>query len=75
MLAIDPAARSSMWEDLRQRRPTEIDHLQGAVLDLAARSGVAAPVAERVLRLIKEAESAASGSPALRPDQVTSVTK
>jgi 2-dehydropantoate 2-reductase len=36
MLAIDPEARSSMWEDLERRRPTEIDHLQGAILALAA---------------------------------------
>ena len=35
MLAIDPAARSSMWEDLAARRPTEIDYLQGAILALA----------------------------------------
>jgi 2-dehydropantoate 2-reductase len=73
MLAIDPQARSSMWEDLRQRRPTEIDHLQGAILALAGKAGVAAPLAERVLRLIKGAESARAGSPGLRPDQVMTV--
>ncbi len=39
MLAIDPAARSSMWEDLGARRPTEIDHLQGAILAAAAKTG------------------------------------
>ncbi len=32
MLAIDPEARSSMWEDLTRGRPTEIDYLQGAVV-------------------------------------------
>ena len=35
MLAIDPEARSSMWEDLDRRRRTEVDDLQGAILALA----------------------------------------
>lgn len=37
MLAIDPEARSSMWDDLQRGRPTEIDELQGAILRLADR--------------------------------------
>jgi 2-dehydropantoate 2-reductase len=73
MLAIDPAARSSMWEDLALRRPTEIDYMQGAILALAEKSGVAAPISERVLRLIKSAQSTGAGSPKLRPDQVAGV--
>ena len=72
MLAIDPHARSSMWEDLTLRRPTEIDHMQGAILALAAKTGTPAPVAERVLRLVKDAERAGAGSPGLRPEQVAS---
>jgi 2-dehydropantoate 2-reductase len=74
MLAIDPQARSSMWEDLRLRRPTEIDHLQGAILTLADKAGFAAPLTERILRLIKGAESAGAGSPRLAPAQVASVS-
>ena len=74
MLAIDPRARSSMWEDMRLRRPTEIDYLQGAILALADKAGMAAPLTERVLRLVKGAESAGAGSPGLRPAQVASVT-
>ncbi|TGU66289.1 2-dehydropantoate 2-reductase, partial [Mesorhizobium sp. M1C.F.Ca.ET.144.01.1.1] len=31
MLAIEPEARSSMWDDLKRGRPTEIDEVQGAV--------------------------------------------
>ena len=75
MLAIDPQARSSMSEDLRLRRPTEIDHLQGAILALADNAGVAAPLTERILRLVKGAESADAGSPGLGPAQVASVTR
>ena len=36
MLEVDPDARSSMWDDLEAHRQTEIDHLQGAILPLAA---------------------------------------
>lgn len=37
MLTIDSIARSWMWEDLTRRRPSEIDVLQGVILDLAQR--------------------------------------
>jgi 2-dehydropantoate 2-reductase len=72
MLAIDPEARSSMWEDLRRRRPTEIDYLQGAVVGLARKSNVRTPVAEGIVRLVKQAEAAKGGSPGLTPEQVQS---
>ncbi|WP_088347046.1 MULTISPECIES: 2-dehydropantoate 2-reductase [Rhodomicrobium] len=71
MLQIDPEARSSMWEDLVRRRPTEIDFLQGAILRLARRHGVAAPLCERVAALVKRAEAAAAGPPGLTPDAVS----
>ncbi|PKA02749.1 2-dehydropantoate 2-reductase, partial [Leptospira ellisii] len=35
MVKIDPQARSSMWEDLTKKRPTEIDSLNGEVVKLA----------------------------------------
>jgi 2-dehydropantoate 2-reductase len=70
MLAIDPEARSSMWEDLERRRPTEIDYLQAAIVAMAAKVGVPAPTNTRVARLVREAEAAGSGSPRLTPEQV-----
>lgn len=70
MLAIDPQARSSMWEDLERRRPTEIDHLQGAIAGMADKAGTAAPVNERVRQLIHAAEAARQGSPMLSPESV-----
>lgn len=63
MLSIDPLARSSMWEDLERRRSTEIDRLQGAVIDLAARHGLSAPICARVRDLVRMAEQSAQGSP------------
>ena len=34
-LKVDPEARSSMYEDLRRGRPTEVDDLNGEILKLA----------------------------------------
>jgi 2-dehydropantoate 2-reductase len=70
MLAVDPEARSSMWEDLLRGRTTEIDYLQGAILALADKLGVRAPMTQRITRLIKDAESARAGSPGLQPSEV-----
>jgi len=67
MLAIDPQARSSMWEDLLRGRITEVDYLQGAILTLAKRIGAATPMTERIVQLVKEAEKARAGSPGLQP--------
>lgn len=57
MLAIDPKARSSMWEDIQFRRMTEIEYLNGAVVSLAESSGIAAPVNTMVTNLIKALEN------------------
>lgn len=70
MLAIDPQARSSMWDDLQRGRPTEIGELQGAVLGLAERAGTPAPLLKRVTALVRVAEAARLGSPGLAPEQV-----
>ncbi|GAA2826155.1 ketopantoate reductase [Aminobacter aminovorans] len=70
MLAIDPMARSSMWEDLERRRKTEIGALQGVVLGLARKAGTPAPLTERIVALIHDAETRGKGSPRLPPEQV-----
>ncbi|WP_292579550.1 2-dehydropantoate 2-reductase, partial [Mesorhizobium sp.] len=57
MLAIGPQARSSMWDDLKRGRPTEIDELQGAVIRLARQAGIPAPMNERVAALVLQAEA------------------
>jgi 2-dehydropantoate 2-reductase len=69
VMRIDTDARSSMWEDLQHRRRTEIDYLQGVIVQLAARHAVATPLARRVTTLIQQAERD-GGSPALTPDQI-----
>ncbi|WFP76903.1 2-dehydropantoate 2-reductase [Mesorhizobium sp. WSM4906] len=71
MLAIDPEARASMWDDLERGRPTEIDELQGAVLGLARQAGTPAPTIERVAALVRQAEAEKRGPPGLSPDAVS----
>lgn len=56
MLAIDPLARSSMWDDLQAGRKTEVDYLNGEVLRLASKLNRAAPVNAKLVALILEAE-------------------
>ena len=75
MLKIDPEARSSMWEDLKLHRRTEIDHLQGVIIRLAAESGQGAPLSERIAALIKTAEAAGQGSPGLSVVQIASASR
>jgi 2-dehydropantoate 2-reductase len=70
MLAIDPMARSSMWEDLERRRPTEIDALQGVILGLARKAGTGAALSERIAALVRDAEARGKGSPGLKPEQI-----
>jgi 2-dehydropantoate 2-reductase len=71
-MKIDPEARSSMWEDLRRGRRTEIDYLQGVITGIADRRGLRAPLSRRIVALIKQAEAAGKGSPALTPEQIRS---
>ncbi|MBR0739778.1 2-dehydropantoate 2-reductase [Bradyrhizobium liaoningense] len=69
-MKIDPEARSSMWQDLKQGRRTEIDYLQGAVIALAEQNNVPVPLMRRIVALIKEAEVAGNGPPGLTPQQI-----
>lgn len=56
IVAIDPRARSSMWDDLEAKRPTEIDYIQGEIVVIADRLGMQAPINRTLLGLVKEAE-------------------
>jgi 2-dehydropantoate 2-reductase len=69
-MKIDPEARSSMWEDLRRGRLTEIDYLQGVITEIADRRGLQVPLSRRIVALIKSAEAAGKGSPGLTPEQI-----
>jgi 2-dehydropantoate 2-reductase len=58
MLTIDPLARSSMSDDLAAGRATEINWINGEVVNLAQRLGRTAPVNQRLCELVREAERA-----------------
>jgi 2-dehydropantoate 2-reductase len=65
---IDPTARSSMWEDLSRGRLTEVDYLNGEIVRLAESLGTKAPVNQRIIELVRDAERAAKGPPNLSAD-------
>jgi 2-dehydropantoate 2-reductase len=69
-LQIDPHARSSMWEDLQRGRRTEVDYLQGVIVRTAAQHGLTAPLAQRVMAQVRQAEAAGRGSPGLRVREI-----
>jgi 2-dehydropantoate 2-reductase len=69
-MKIDPQARSSMAEDLQRGRRTEVDYLQGVIVEIADRHRLQAPLSRRIVELIKSAETAGRGSPGLAPEQI-----
>ena len=65
---IDPTARSSMWEDLSRGRLTEVDYLNGEIIRLADSLGTKAPINQRIIELVRDAELRAKGPPNLSAD-------
>jgi len=70
MLKLDAEARSSMWEDLQKRRRTEVDWINGEIVRVAKARGIDARLNAAVIRLIREAEAAAQGSPGWSADDI-----
>ncbi|MBX6394844.1 MAG: ketopantoate reductase family protein [Alicyclobacillaceae bacterium] len=58
----DPAMTASMAKDLRAGRPVEVDHLQGALIDIAREVGVPVPVHEVVYGLLTAAAAGRTAS-------------
>jgi len=65
MLAMDPKARSSMWEDLQNKRPVEVDYITGEIIKLGRKVGVNTPTNQHLLELVKQAQDNGQGSPNL----------
>ncbi|WP_298444352.1 2-dehydropantoate 2-reductase [uncultured Ferrimonas sp.] len=65
MLKVDPQARSSMYEDLQLHRKTEIDYLNGEIVQLAQQHRLSANANGAIVALVKQAEQAEVGSPQL----------
>ncbi len=62
-LRVDPAARSSMADDLAAGRPTEIEELQGEIARLGRAHGIPTPACDAVCRLLAQAERAGPDRP------------
>jgi 2-dehydropantoate 2-reductase len=60
---IDAKARSSMADDLAARRKTEIDYLNGELVQLADRLQRRAPYNRAIVDLIRKAEAGANPLP------------
>jgi 2-dehydropantoate 2-reductase len=56
---IDAKARSSMSDDLKQGRKTEVDYINGELVALAERLGVDAPINRKIVELVRKAETGA----------------
>jgi 2-dehydropantoate 2-reductase len=56
MLAIDPLARSSTWDDLKAGRLTEVDYINGEIARLTLSQGNQSPVNAKLCELIHAAE-------------------
>jgi len=60
VIGVAPDTKSSMAFDLEAGRPTEIEHINGAVVAAGRRAGVTTPYNDSMVRLIKAKESFAS---------------
>lgn len=56
VLDVDPAAQSSMWEDLQRGRTTEIDEINGVIVRLAQKHRIETPINTRLFQAIRQAE-------------------
>ncbi len=55
-LTIDPQARTSMAHDLIGGRPTEIDALQGLIIEMGQQKSLATPICSAMHKAVKRAE-------------------
>jgi 2-dehydropantoate 2-reductase len=59
-----------MAQDLMQGRVTEVDVLQGEIQRLGQAHGVATPICDVVMQLIRQAEMKKAGLPNMQPGQI-----
>lgn len=61
ILEVDDHATSSMYEDLKNGRDTEIEYLQGVIVDLAKGHSRQVPVCESILQKVRERQALKKG--------------
>ncbi|MFA3792078.1 2-dehydropantoate 2-reductase [Aliiglaciecola sp. SL4] len=62
MLAIDENVRTSMWWDIANGKQTEIDYLNGVIVEEGERLGVNTPVNKKIMGLIQALSNSHSNS-------------
>ncbi len=70
LVAVDPGARSSTLQDLDAGKPTEIEHINGAIVTLAEQHGLAAPANEVVVSIVRQLEQSAPPLPFVAADEL-----
>ena len=56
ILKLNETARGSMWQSLNRGKPTEVDYINGEIVNLAKKNNLEAPINKKLVELIKEAE-------------------
>lgn len=56
LMKIKENAINSMWQSLSRDKPTEIDYINGEIVDLAKKNKLQAPINTKLVELIKDAE-------------------
>lgn len=74
LLAMDPKARSSMWEDLQAGRANELAYLNGEIVALGRQLGCATPVNQAVCDAVNRA-FAEQCSPSMSGEQLLSLVQ
>lgn len=56
ILKLNANARGSMWQSLYRKRQTEIDYINGEIVNLAKKHNLESPINKKLVELVKEAE-------------------
>ena len=70
VIRIDEKATSSMQQDLKNQRATEVNELQGKILSLGETVAISTPVIATLKRLVEAASEDKKGSPQLSDAQI-----
>ena len=56
LIGVKENARNSMWQSLSRGKPTEIDYINGEIVNLARMNNLEAPINKKLVKLVKEVE-------------------
>lgn len=56
LMKLNETARGSIWQSLNRGKPTEIDYINGEIVNLAKKHNLEAPINKKLVELVKQAE-------------------